>query len=302
MAEDYRPDIIGLGNCAVDLIGVFPRYPSLDERIQAISFQQQGGGEAATAMVTVSRLGARAAFIGKVGDDEFGRYSLRQLEKEGVDTSQIVVEKNSVSLISFIAVERSSGKRTIFWYRGVSPLRKTELNRRFIVSCSLLHLDHRHVEAGLAAATWARKARIPVTLDLDRLDQKLKVLVSRVIVVLGSRTLSQAVSDNRWQALRELKKMGPEVVVLTFGEEGCLVKSAEKEFFQPAFRVSVVDTTGAGDVFRGAFAFGWWKGWPLLRIVRFASAVAALKCKKLGGRAGIPTLKETLSFLAGHKK
>ncbi|MCM8769818.1 MAG: carbohydrate kinase family protein, partial [Candidatus Omnitrophica bacterium] len=184
MSEVYRPDIIGLGNCAVDLLAIFPRYPGLDERIQAVKFQQQGGGEAATAMVTASRLGARTAFIGKVGDDEWGRYIVSQLKKEGVDTSQVVVEKNKCSLISFIAVDQDSGKRTIFWYRDVSTLKRKELNKKFILSASLLHLDHRHEEADLVAANWAKKAGIVVTLDLDRMNNQLCLLLRSVTAVI----------------------------------------------------------------------------------------------------------------------
>jgi len=298
----FRPDIIGIGNCAVDLLGIFPRYPGLDERIQALRLEMQGGGEAATAMVTASRLGAKTSFIGKIGDDYFGQFAVQQLRKEGVDTSRMIVEKNRFSLLSFIAVDRFSGKRTIFWYRGVSLLKKSELDKKFILSCCLLHLDHRHLEANLAAASWAKKAGIPVTLDLDRWNEKLKWLLRQVTVVCGSQSLAAAISGSRKKALRELKKLGPEVVILTFGEEGCLVKSEEEEFHQVAFRVPVVDTTGAGDVFRGAFSFAWWKKWPLQQAVRFAAAVAALKCTRLGGRSGIPTFQQTMAFLRRQKR
>ena len=290
-------DIICFGNAAADFLAVFPVYPKLDERAMAKSFTQQGGGEAATAAVAISRLGARVSFMGKLGDDQMGLFIKNGLKKEGVDLSRLVVEKNKSSLFSFIAIDEKTGKRTIFWHRGTALINENELDRSFITSCSLLHLDHRNTEAATAAAGWAKKAGITVTLDLDLLNPALKKLANKTDVVLGSKTLSEQISSRPSKAAERILKLGPKVAVLTFGEQGCLVKNREEEFFQPALKVKVVDTTGAGDVFRGAFAYGIFRNWPLRKTAQFASVVAGLKCTRIGGRAGIPTLKETSAFV-----
>ena len=279
------------------MLAVFPHYPKLDERIQAKSFIQQGGGEAATASVAISRLGARVSFMGKIGDDQAGAFIKGELEKEGVDTSRLIVEKGKSSLFAFIAIDEKTGKRTIFWYRGTALIRGRELDRSFITSCSLLHLDHRNVESVTAAAGWAKKAGIPVTLDLDLLNAEQEKMVKNTDVVLGSETLSEHISSKPAKSAEEILKLGARVAVLTFGDRGCLVKTREEEFFQPALKVKVVDTTGAGDVFRGAFAYGVFRKWPLKKTAQVASIVAAMKCTKVGGRSGIPTLKEVASFI-----
>ena len=295
--KKHRFDIICFGNAAADFLAVFPHYPKLDERAMAKSFTQQGGGEAATAAVTISRLGARVSFVGKVGDDQMGIFIKDGLKKEGVDLSHLIVEKDKSSLFAFIAIDEKSGKRTIFWHRGTALIEAKEINKSFITSCSLLHLDHRNVEAATTAAGWAKKAGIPITLDLDLLNPELEKLVTKTSVVLGSETLSDHLSSKPSKAAEEILKLGPKIAVLTFGDQGCLVKTREEEFFQPALKVKPVDTTGAGDVFRGAFTYGIFKKWPLRKTAQVASIVAAIKCTKVGGRTGIPTLEEVSAFI-----
>ena len=295
-----RFDVVGVGNCAADFLAVFDPYPGLDERAQAKQLLQQGGGETATALVALSRLGARVSYVGKVGDDQFGDFIRKGLREEKVDISRIIIEKGKTSIFAFCAVDARTGKRTIFWYKNITPIKRTELNRSFITSCSLVHLDHRNLKAGIIVSGWAKKAGIPVTLDIDRFPPEMEKMVRNTSVILGSQTLSEEISSRPETAAGELLKSGPSAVVLTFGEKGSLVKTADEQFRQPAFQVNVVDTTGAGDTFRGAFAYGVLKRWPLRETARFASAVAALKCTKLGGRTGIPTLQETLKFLAGQ--
>ena len=292
-----RFDIICMGNASMDSLAILPHYPKLDERIQVKSLTEQGGGEAATAAVTISRMGATVSFIGKIGNDRTGFFIQEELKKEGVDISRIIVEKGKFSLFAFIAIDEKTGKRTIFWQRGASLIKPSELARPFITSCSLLHLDHRNVEAVTVAAEWAKKAGIPVTLDLDLLNSSMEKLVGKTDVVMGSETLANQLSSCQSTAAAQILRMGPNVAVFTFGSKGCLVKSSEEEFHQPAMKVKVVDTTGAGDVFRGAFAYGIFRKWPLRKTAKFATIAAGIKCTKVGGRSGIPTIKKVLRML-----
>jgi len=295
-------EVIGLGNCTSDFLAVLPSYPDINERVRIKKMKQEGGGEVATALVALARLGVRTAFIGKIGDDDLGKFIKEGFKKENVDVSHMIVEKEKTSLFAFCAVEEKTGKRTIFWHKEISLVKKKELNRNFITSGSLLHLDQYEVSAATIAADWAKKLGMLVTLDIDDFTTDLKKLVKKVNVVFGSEKFSNLFSSTPEKSASEILKLGPELVVLTFGKKGCFVKSRKESFFQNAFKVKVVDTTGAGDVFHGVFIYGILKKWDLRKTAGFASAAAALKCKKIGGREGIPTLKEVQNFLTGRDR
>lgn len=292
-------DVIGIGHSAADFLGVVPYYPSIDERIRIMEFSRQGGGEAATALVTLSRLGATTSFVGKIGDDDFGRFILTEFGKEKVDTSHIVVEKGAFSLFAFCIIDKESGKRTIFWYKGMKPLMPEELDEEFILSAKILHLDQYEIEADIEAAQRFKEAGKTVVLDIDTINPPLERLVKLVDVVIGSEVFAKNFTSNNnyFEAVERISSLGPKVVVITLGAKGCLCKSNGNTFIQPTFEVDVADTTGCGDVFHGAFIYGLLQKWDLKRIAIFSNAVAAIKCTKIGGRAGIPTLKEVEEFL-----
>ncbi|MDO8585670.1 MAG: PfkB family carbohydrate kinase [Armatimonadota bacterium] len=295
-------DVIGIGYAAVDYLGVVPHYPELDEKVRMVDFARQGGGPVATATVTLARLGARASYVGKVGDDDFGEYILRQLQAEGVDTSRVIVERGEQSRFSFIIVDKNTGKRTIIWKTLDSPLRVDELDREHVLSGGILHLDGHEQEAALAAARWANDAGIPVSLDAGSVHPNTEELLSYVDVLVASHKFAQDFTgkSDPVAAVRDMARGRTRVSVVTSGEDGCVCKDGKVEFHIPAFQVDVVDTTGAGDVFHGAFVYGMLQDWDLRRTAEFAAAAAAIKCTKLGGRAGIPTLPETLAFLRGR--
>ncbi|MDI6828235.1 MAG: PfkB family carbohydrate kinase, partial [Armatimonadota bacterium] len=159
-------DVVCLGYSAVDYLGVVPHYPEEDTKMELLEFSKQGGGPAATASVTLARLGARVAFLGKVGDDDFGRFMLAELAKEGVCTDYVVVQKGASSQFAFIVIDRNTGKRTIFWTRsGVMPLQAEELNHEVITSCRVLLTDGHDTWAAVKAAELANEAGIAVVYD-----------------------------------------------------------------------------------------------------------------------------------------
>jgi len=294
-------DVVGLGHSAVDYLGVVPRYPALDEKIEMLEFAKQGGGPVATALVTLSRLGASTAYIGKVGDDDFGKFILEEFKKEGVDTRGVIVEKGASSLFAFCVIEKNTGKRTIFWSTGRrSEINPGKLNKELIVSAKFLHLDGHETEAAIQAAKWAREKNIKIILDPDIISPGIEELISLSDVVIASSSFVQNFTgeESYSEGAEKLFSLGPEIVVVTLGEKGCLCKSKDGIFTKPAFKVKVIDTTGAGDVFHGAFIYGLLKRWDLEKIAEFSNAVAAIKCTKLGGRAGIPNLEEVNKFLS----
>ena len=294
-------DVIGVGLSAVDYLGIVDEYPPpADVKILMSQFIKQGGGPVATALVALSRLGAKTAFVGKMGDDESGDAMKSHLEKEKVDVSQVVTEPGASSQPAFIIVDRATGRRTIFWSESnVTPLRACEMDREFITSARILHLDGLQMEAGLAAARWAKEADMTVVLDGDTIRPGIHELVELTDVLITSHNFAVQFTgeDDPAKAIHKMRLLGPKIVGITLGDDGCIISRGATTFSKPAFTVDVVDTTGAGDVFHGAFIYGLLKNWPLEKTAEFANAVAAMKCRKLGGRSGIPALGEAMLFL-----
>jgi len=292
-------DVVGLGYCAVDYLGIVPRYPELDEKMRMTEFSTQGGGITATAMAAVGRLGGRASYIGKVGDDDFGKFIIAELEKEGVHTGCVIVQAGASSQFSFVVVDQASGKRTIFWTHSNLVLQPQEIRRDDILAGTVLQVDAHHPRAAIQAAAWANEAGIPVVMDAGSLRDGSEELVERTDCLIASALFARRFTgeDDPEKAAHRMFGGRRRISAVTLGEQGCVYVTEDGVFRQPAFEVEVVDTTGAGDVFHGAFSFGLAKGWRFAQIVEFASAVAAIKCTKLGGRAGIPAYQRVSKFL-----
>ena len=310
-------DVVGIGCSAVDYLGIVPRYPEADVKMQMLDLVQQGGGLAATAMVTVARLGGRSAYVGKVGDDALGKFVIGELEREGVSTKYTVIRKGGSARFAFVLVDKENGTRTIVWsQKGVEHLGAEELPKEAIFAAKVLLVDEYEPEAAVAAARLALKAGVRAVLDAERVSDVTKELVQLCHTVIVPARFALDLTGEGAQGAREPRESEilsagrsmragravhadrGEAVVLTAGAQGAYYFGANEEFYQPAFSVEVVDTTGAGDVFHGAFAYGLSRGWIAGEVVQFASAVAALKCRKLGGRTGIPALNDAIRFLA----
>ena len=293
-------DVVGLGQCCVDYLALVEQYPDINEKREVNSLTIQGGGPVATAMVTLSRLGASTSFIGKISDDYFGTLIQDSLTGEHVNIDHIVVEKGGRSQVSFIVIEKETGKRTIFWSRPtVTPLSPDEINKDIIRNASVLHLDELMIEGSLEAARCAKDAGVTVVVDAGSLREGSLELIKMADYFITSEDFAKQYykSYDPKAAAMELLKLGSEVVVVTLGDKGSITVSKESYFYQPAFKIKAVDTTGCGDVFHGAFIFGLIQRWDLKETIRFASATAALKCRNIGGRTSIPDLREVEEFL-----
>ncbi len=293
-------DVVGLGQCCIDYLGVVKQYPDIDQKEEINDFTVQGGGPVATAMVTLSRLGATTTFIGKISDDYFGSLIQDGLARESVNIDHLVVENGKRSQFAFIVIEKETGKRTVLWSRAtVTPLREDEINRNVISTAKVLHLDGLMLESSLEAAKCARDAGVKVVVDPGSRREYPLALAKFADYFIASEDFTSLYyngNDPKVAAL-ELLKQGAKTVIVTMGEKGSICVSRENYFHQPAFKVNAVDTTGCGDVFHGAFIFGLLQGWDLNQTVRFASATAALKCREIGGRKAIPVLSEVEKFL-----
>ena len=275
---------------------------------------EDGGGPVGTALAALARLGARTGYAGILGDDREGRYLHQVFAQEGVDLSRLRMDANAGTNVCIILVQQSSGQRAIFCHPrvGSGALSLDDADRAYIHSARVLHLDGQFLPAATVAAGWGRRAGVKVCFDGNHprpgLDELLP-LVDWLVVAEGFPAAYTGLTEPG-EAAQALLQLGPEILVETLGERGCrgwardpsAYSLKELQYLEiPGFPVEVVDTTGAGDAFHGAFIYGMLQGWHLERVARFANAVAALNCQTLGGRRGLPDLVQVEAFLAAAR-
>ena len=295
-------DVVGLGYCSWDYLGILDEIPTFDAPTVSLGdFAISGGGPVSTALVTLARLGARSGYLGAIGDDEAGLNLRRTFEEEGIDIRHMRVRPGTRSPVCICLEQAGTGKRIILCHRGTSgEVHLEPADRVYITAARFLHLDGHHMNAAITAAQWMHQAGGTVVLDANRPRPRLDELLPWVDVLITNAHFPTAYTGEQPLAKagrRLLSETRARLVVSTLGDDGCLCITAEKETHVPSFHVPVVDTTGAGDAFHGAFIYGLLQGWPIERTATFANAVAAMNCTALGGRAGLPRLHEVEGFL-----
>jgi sulfofructose kinase len=300
LRRDAPFDVVGVGVNVINHLFLLPHFPEPDTKVDSVAVTQQGGGVVATALVACARLGLKTKYVGKVGADDTGKLSQQSLTQEGIDVGDLVVDPRVHTRVTVGLIERTTGRRTLI--RGVPPLARLtpeEVPVAAVQAGRILHLDGYEGAAAVRAARLAREAGIPVSLDAEDATECREELFALTDILIVARALGERLTGctEVLAILDRLETVGPSVVGLTLAAEGSIVRYRSQTVHVPAFQVDVIDTTGAGDVFHGAFLAGLLWGWPLHEILRLANAVAALKCQKLGGRAGIPTLEEARAFV-----
>src|SRR5579859_7823433 len=285
-----RFDILGIGENATDTVMRLAQFPSLGTKVEMLGAQILPGGQVATALIACQRWGLRTHYVGVVGDDPAAEIHKRELRRAGVHSDLVHVPR-SLSQLSFIFVDTSSGERTIAWVRDrrltVPP---SFLQRSWITSCRLLHVDGHDPATTSVAASWARASGIPVVADFDHMAPGLTRLLPFVDYPVTSKEfpVDATGEKNLLKALPMLhQKYGFRAICATLGVNGALAWDGRRFWYAPSFKVPVTDTTGAGDLFHAAFSYGILHGWDLQRILDFACAAAGLNCESLGARGGI---------------
>ena len=294
--------VVGVGYSCLDRICVVEDFPVEDSSTHILSMETQGGGAVATAIVTAAKLGAQASYVGNVGMDSISDEMIRLLNEGGVSTESVARRKDAYGLESFIMVNPQTASRTKFPMRDFNPpIEWTDELKGAILSADILHLDGTHYENAISAARIA-KGKVFVSLDgcsMQKDMEKNRALASMAdcLVMNSKYPLRVSGEDDHEKALMKMSKWGPQIVMCTLGANGVLAVIDGQAVRFPAFKVKAVDTTGAGDVFHGAFIAGYLEGMEIQENIRFASAAAALKCLKPGGRAGIPKREDVLAML-----
>jgi ribokinase len=294
--------VTGIGQCSWDYLAVVDSFPQVNTKKEVHQWDEQGGGPVATALVTLSRLGIKCRFHGVTGDDHEGKEIRQSLIDENINTTGILIRASASSQIAFIVIEKNTGKRTIFWKRPAgAELKIKELGSNFLKNSRFLLIDGLMKDISLYAAKKAQSLKIPVMLDAGKMRGGMLEIAKNCDYVVASEEFGKALGwkNNPKAFLKKIKHLKFKIFTATLGEKGSYTFFQDKYFYTPAFKVKAVDTTGAGDVFHGGYVFGILKGWEIEYTVRFASAIAAMKCRKIGGRAGIVNLNEVLRFMGG---
>ena len=295
LRKDRPFDVVGMGLNSIDFLCIVPEYPPPNGKMRIRQFARSGGGQVATALSALARWGVPTKYLGKVGGDELGRLSLETLRQDKIDVSSVMTEPGAATQHAMIIVDGTNGDRTILWDRDDRLMyRQGELSREDVCAGRLLHLDGHDIRAALQCARWAREEGIPSMVDVDKVEPLTGELLQEIDFVVTSARFPSLYTGikEREKALLALAKEVPGFLCSTLGESGAIALVDGAFVRVPGFRVDVVDTTGAGDVFHGGFLYGLLRNWEIEEILRFANAAAGLKCRGLGGRPAIPTLDE----------
>ncbi|MHB8872244.1 MAG: carbohydrate kinase family protein [Myxococcaceae bacterium] len=297
-----EPSALCVGQASVELVGAVPRYPVNPGGSHELSaFTFQGGGAAATAAVTLARLGARVCFAGTRSDDFLGEFAAAGLEEAGVSLAHLKLRAGGVAPVSFVALEQEHGRRTVFFTRGnLGGLSAGEVPLEALDGVGLLLVDGAYPEAQLELSRAARERGVKVLLAAHEMTDGMEPLAMSCDAIIASEGFARELSPTIPGALTAMLARGASCAVVTLGEDGCVGQEKGAEPLRvEAVQVQVVDPTGAGDVFRGAFGFRWLQGASLKDRLRYASAAASLKCESYGAREGIPDGERVLAALAG---
>lgn len=298
-------DVLGIGVATVDEIVRVPSFPAPDTKVRITARERACGGLCATALLAAARLGARAAFAGVLGPDEGSDFILRCLDDAGVDTGRVARRPEAGPARSIVIVDEEHGSRTVLSDSRPAAAGGADWPPESVLRGSrVLLVDHVRPGASLRAALVARAAGIPVVADLERDDDPLfAALLAAVDHLVISRAFAErltGLADPRQAA--DALRAADRTVVVTAGAAGAWYTGAEAAdpvVTCPAFDVPVVDTTGCGDVFHGAYAAALAFGLGLDRRIRIASAAAALKATRAGGHGALPDRAAILA-LAGE--
>ncbi len=294
-----RRKVVGVGLAVLDhlLLWRDAAEPVAGNRI--IEVDTQGGGMVGTALVAVARLGGAAELWGTVGTDWTAEMILQGLQREDVDISQVRRVQGRRGPMVVVCVDQPTGERHFLHFTGALACEGPLGSPARLKDAGCVLVDHTQPQAELHAAADARRLGIPVVGDLGRIDEGARDILEHMDCAIVSEACARALTDgdDLRDACDRIRSMGPARVVVTLGERGLVYLDGDDFGRMPAFAVDVVDTTGAGDVFHGAFCCGLIEGLDMQANLRFASATAAMKCTRLGGRAGIPNRDDVLRFL-----
>ena len=307
LARNKEFDVVGFGTNAVDYLIVVPEYPPFNSKIELENYTQLAGGEIASTMVGLRRLGLKTAYVGNFGTDSAGDFGLQTLRDEGVDVQFANRIKGAQTQIAFIIIDRRSGERTVIWKRDekltfTPETAPVELVRR----TKIFHATPHDMLACREMARQAKDSGAIVSIDIDNTFDGLSEMIPLVDIFISSAEFPEklvGIADKK-ESLREIRRrFGCPVVGMTLGESGSLILCGDEFIETNGCEVpnGCKDTTGAGDAFRVGFLYGLLKGETVEISAKMANAVAALKCREIGARTALPDETELAEMLGFYK-
>lgn len=281
-------DIVGVGLNATDTILLLPKFPAYGGKVPFDEEIMSPGGQVASAVVACARLGLRAKYIGTIGDDVRGQVQMESLEGSGVNLDHVQVRKNCPNQSAYIVVDKTTGERTVLWSRPeclrIDP---EEITPEQITCARLLHIDGHDTPAVEKAARIASENGIPVSVDVDTIYPGFDKVLPHVDYLVGSAEFptNWTREPDRFRALKIIQREHKmKIASMTLGADGALALVDGKFHYSPGYVVDCIDTTGAGDVFHGAFCYAMLQEMDVERALNFSNAMAALNCTALGAR------------------
>lgn len=294
-------DVVGVGLNATDTLILVPRFPSYAGKAPFVRELTSPGGQVATAMVASAKLGLRTKYIGTIGDDERGQIQWDSLQDTGINLDHVQRRTNCPNQSAYIIVDQSSGERTVLWSRPEClTIDPAEIAPEQITCGRLLHIDAHDTPAVARAAAIAHRHGMPVTVDVDTIYHGFDGVLPYVDYLVASSDFPSAWTGRTdpFRALETLQdEYGMKVAAMTLGAHGSLARAHGRFYYAPGYIVDCVDTTGAGDVFHGAFCYAVLQAMPMLEALEFSNAMAALNCTALGARGGIRGIEEVRSLM-----
>lgn len=292
-----RCDVVGVGANSIDFVYRLPAYPRPDSAFAKLPITGHlisCGGQVTTALATCAAMGLSTSYIGTIGTDAHGLRMRDELQRRGIDLSHAIT-RDAGNPFAVILLDDREGERVVLWHRDPRvALSASEIDRDAIVSARLVHVDDVDLDASIGAARLARAAGAPVTSDIERTTEDVKALLGAVTIPIFAEHVPLALTGETDlpRALERLRQPHHTMLCVTLGARGALLLAAGDILQEPGIAVKTVDTTGAGDVFRGAFVYALLQGDTPREILRFANAAAALSCTRLGAMNSVPMLEE----------
>lgn len=302
--SDKAFDVVGFGTNAVDFLIQVPKYPVFDSKIELTDYTQAAGGEVATTMAGLSRLGVRTTYVGRFGSDSAGEFGIRSLADDGVDLKYAEIIDGAKTQIAFIVIDTRNGERTVIWQRDYAlSYTAAKAPTNVAGAGKVLHLTPHDAAACIVMAREARRLGTIVSTDIDNIFDGMEELLPLVDILIMSRDIPQRLTGiaDIHDALAVLSnKYGCGIVGATLGESGSTLYCDDGYIETKGFAVpgGCKDTTGAGDAFRVGLLYGLLNGQTVEESARSANAVAALKCRAVGARTALPNAAELSNFLS----
>ena len=297
-----KHEILAIGHCCVDFIYNVTGFLSGEGKTETASFDMQPGGPAANAIVAAARLGAKTVFLGQAGDDPLGEFIRHAFQSENIAFICPQSENNRTRIATCL-VRKQTGARQVY-VNTIPPLSPDILPVNLLSGIKLLLLDGHELPLAKIAAQYVIKNKMPIVIGAGSLRPGIVDLIRLANTTIISEKFARGYKPDALpeRIIEQLHADGTKTAIMTLGAQGSIGYDGENIYRIPAVKVNVVDTNGAGDAYLGAYCFALLQDWPLPEKMRFATFVAAEKCKHLGGRRGLPYRANLRTLLFSNKQ